>query len=513
LTCAMESFDKAATLYQKQNNSEGLAEVYYERGFVLFNLRKFSDASMQLEKALELARANSNPAQVSKTLLVLSSTSVAAGDPAKAEQQAKDGIEWARANGIESQAASGLIWLGVSYQLCGDYPEAERFYRQALELAQRDKMRRIEAWAQVQLGSLRSSQRRTDEALQFVEPAVSFFKERGYRKWLSQALPLLVRAYRDKGDYQAARKAANEQLQLGEQLGDQSQVAQSHEEIGSVLSNQDQYPEALAHYTASYEINKYLNSKVYVAYAAMHRAGELWKIGDYDGAAAAINEASVVADAPEGKYKQLAAGLHMIRGLMALSRGRFSESERESREALDLAGNEFILTAIQSRYTLGTAQVRAGAFRSGREECAAAVELANATGDPRLLSDARLALAEALLAAGEPNEAASTARRAQETFAGLNQRESEWRAWVIIANASAELGDGTAHECAVRAEAALSGLSQSWGADAYAGYLARPDILTFRARLDQLLSLKGESKWLHQKTPPSSWAAHQKRST
>ena len=114
--------------------------------------------------------------------------------------------------------------------------------------------------------------------------------------------------------------------------------------------------------------------------------------------------------------------------------------------------------------------------------------MATGTGDPQLLSASLLSSAEAMLDGGELQNALDTALRAQERFARYEKSDSEWRAWLIAAQASQRLGNKTtAHEYSSRAVAGLSDLEQKWGSEAYNGYLARSDIAYFRKQLDQLL--------------------------
>jgi tetratricopeptide (TPR) repeat protein/predicted Ser/Thr protein kinase len=487
-TCATEAFQKAEGLYQALRNLEGVTEVLYERGFLFLNGDKLHEARAELEKALQMTKTTRNKYQQIRAMLTLSSVSVVEGHSTQALQQATQAIALARDNGMENQATSGLIWLGNSFLLRGEYSNAEKYYKQALELAQRDKLRLSEAWARVQLGSLRTLQHNTDEGLRYIEQALAFYQQGGYRKYLSQTAFLLGRAYRDKGDSEAALRVFKDQLHRGEQLGDLSQVGRTHEEIGSVLSNQGQYPEALHHYDASYGIYKSLNAEVYVGYAAMHRASVLWQTCHYEETRVALDEASVIATQPDGKYKQLLAAIHMINALMQLSEWHLKEAELKSRQALDLAGTQYKVTAVQAKYTLGLARARSGAVRAGKVLCQGAVEEARSVGNLQLLAGALLASAEAMLENVEPQPALETALEAQESFARFGQQDSEWRAWLIAARASQRLGkERTTREYASYAGARLSSLEQKWGPEAYNGYLARPDIQHFRKQLNRLL--------------------------
>jgi len=484
---ALSTFQQAEALYQALSNFEGVTEVSYQRGFLFLNLVKLPDARKQLERALEMSKTTANPYQQIRTQLALSNVSVAEGHTMQAEQQATQAIEFARTNGIENQATNGLVWLGNAFLLRGEYNDAEKYYQQALELAQRDKGRLNEALALVQLGSLRSLQHNTDEASRYIQQALPFVQQGDYRRSLSKALTLLGRAYRDKGDYEGALKAFTDQLQLAEQVGDLSQVALSHVEIGNVLSSKEQYLEALNHYEDSYKMFKSLKAEIYVGYAVNDQASVLWQMGRYDEARAALAEASSIAKRPEGTYKQLLADIYLISAFLELSDWHLRESEVKSRQALDLAGTQYTDVAVQAKYTLGLAQARSGAARAGRRLCEEAVGVATRTGDPQLLSGAWLATAEAMLESGEAQRALETALLSQESFARFGKHDSEWRAWLIAGQASQRLGKETAaREYASNAIARLSNLEQNSGPEAYNGYLARPDIQQSRRQLDQL---------------------------
>jgi tetratricopeptide (TPR) repeat protein/predicted Ser/Thr protein kinase len=486
--CAAEAFQKAESLYQALGNQEGVTEVFYWRGFLFLDEVKPAEARTQLENALQMSKATGNRYQEIRALQALGSSSALDGNVVQAEQQVTEAIQLARDTGIESQATSGLIRLGDAFLLRGDYDQAEKYYQQALQLAQRDKMRVNEAWAQRQLGSLRSLQHRTDEALGYIGQAITFYQQRGYHKWLSLTLTLLGRTYRDKGDLEAALKAFQEQVQLGQQLGDQSQVGLAEVDIGNVLSSEEQYPEALGHFDESYRIFKSLEARLYLAYAAKDRASMLWQLGRAEEAKTALDEARSIAESPEGTYKQLLADIYLIGALMELSQDRLRESEAKSYKALKLAEGNYPAVAVLAKQTLGLSKARSGAAQAGRVLCQQAADTATGTNDPELILTATLANAEALLERDEMQRARETALEVEQSFARFGKQDSEWRAWLIAARASQRLGNETAaHDYASHANAVLLDLEQKWGSEAYNGYLTRRDIQKFRNQLNQLL--------------------------
>ena len=491
-TCASDAFQKAESLYQALSNLEGVTEVFCQRGFLFIYEIKPPEARAQLEKALEMTKASGNQFQLIRVLLALSRISELEGHITQAQQQATEAIQLARNYGIENQATGGLVWLGNTFLLRGDYGNAEKYYQQALQLAQRDKMLFNEAWALTQLGSLRSMQHKTEETLSYVEKPFAFFKERGYRKMLAWILTLMGRADRDKGDYDAALKAFRDLHQLGEQLGDQAQVGLADDDIGNILSYEEQYSEALRHFNESYGIFKSLKVDVYMAYAAQSRASVLWQLGRSEEARAALDEATSIAqraEHPEETYKPLLAYIHLTDSRLELSAWQLQESKVKSQKALDLAGTQYPDIAVEAKNTLALAQVRSGAPRTGMVLCTEALEIARGTGDPQLLADSLLSCAEVMLVSGDLQRALDTALQARETFARFGKQDSDWRASLIAAQAGKRLGkEAEVREYVTYANNRFAELEQKWGLEAYHGYLQRLDIMHFRNQLDQLLN-------------------------
>jgi tetratricopeptide (TPR) repeat protein len=233
-----------------------------------------------------------------------------------------------------------------------------------------------------------------------VQEALPFFQRAGHRKWLAVALTLLGRVHRDRGEYDAALRAFNEQLRIGARVGDASQEAVVHTEIGSVLKRQERYPEALDHFDKSATISTSLNAKVSVGYALMERAGVLWQLGRFDDAKSALDEATANAG-PEGAYKGLLAEIPSGPSPPLLERGPIPGIQGESQRAIDLAADQYSDIATEAAVTLGLAETRSGNARAAVRSTQKTVTMATDTGDPLLLSSARLALAEALLSVGD----------------------------------------------------------------------------------------------------------------
>ena len=487
-----DAFSKAQGIYQAMSSQEGLAEVSYQRGSMLARVRRLPEAKEQLERSLEISRGSSNEYQSIRTQLQLSNVYYAEGDSNRARTIAADAVKAAQANSIRTLAANGLIDLAYTLLARGEFAGTRSFLQQALDFARQDKSPRIEARARLALGSLSTQEGSIDEAIPHLEAALKFYQPAGYRTETSNALILLGRAYRDKGEYAVAMKAFSEQMELAKQSGDAARLAATHSSIGVLLGdNQEIYGEALPHFDESYRINTSLGARVSQGWDQANRASALWQLGRYGEARAALAQAHAIASEPDAGFKSQLAYVELIGAQMAFSLGRTAEATTRATTAFKLAERDYKDTALQARQTLALTQAISGAAKKATPLVEEAVGEARELKVPRLLSTALLASAEVRVAGGDGRGALADAQAAQKMFAAAAQLESEWRAWLVSARSILLEGDGsTAYDYATRAESSRAALQARWGDDSYNGYVRRPDIQVRLKQLGQLLGAK-----------------------
>lgn len=488
---ANDAFSKAQDIYQAMSSQEGLAEVYYQRGSVFARIRRLPEAKEQLERSLEISRSSANEYQSIRTELQLSNVYYAQGDSNRAKTIAAEAVKAAQTGNIRALATNGLIDLGYTLLARGEFADTRAHLQQALDLAQQDQSIRLQARAHLALGSLGTQESSFDEAVSHLETALKFYQPAGYRRETSNALILLGRAYRDKGEYAIAMKAFSEQLELAKQSGDPARLAAAHSSIGVLLgNNQEVYPEALPHFDESYRINRSIGSRIGMGYDQANRAVSLWSLGRYQEARASLDEAYSIATG-EAEFKPLLAYVELTGAQIALSLGKHAEATTRATAALKLAEPDYTDTALEARETLALIQTSAGAQRQATTLVEEAVGAARELKAPRLLSTALLASAEVRMANGNARGALADAQAAQKMFASAAQIESEWRAWLVSARAARLEGDhATAYDYATRAESSRMALQARWGDDNYRGYARRPDIEVRLKQLAQLLGAK-----------------------
>ena len=485
---ADSALEQAGKLFGMSNEIEGTTEVLFQRGILLGQQGKFAEARVQFNQALERSVALENNDQRIRTLQALSNTYVQTGDSPKALEYSQKAMDLARSSNMENLTTAGLIDIGNSYLINGNFAEAEKNYSEALRLAQNYKGRLNEARALLALGSLRKQQDDPQAARDYTQQALTFFQQGNYGKQMFQAYTNLGYAYVNLGDYAGAEKTFKQLLEAAQRVGDLRSIAFAHDGLGYVCNDTERFSEAVAHFTEEYRIGKSTNAPITVGYASNYRASAFWRMGDYENARVDLAEASAIA-APAGQepYKDLLADATWSTAAMNLSQRNFSGAATTAQKALDLAGNEYKITAIRARAALGLATALSGQANAGRKRCDEAVQLARAMHNPHLLSEALLALAEATLAAGDAQAAVTAAGEAQVSFNAANQHESEWRAFAIQALASDKLGDkDKARQLAAKADSIRATLEQPWGSDNYKSYLARPDVVEWIRQLASL---------------------------
>ncbi|HYJ87329.1 MAG TPA: tetratricopeptide repeat protein [Pyrinomonadaceae bacterium] len=482
---AHAAFDHAHGLFDLSSDIEGLTEVLLQRAVLLGLQGKAVEARAQLLQALEKSAALENKDKRIRVLLNLSNTEIIAGDAEKAQLYSSQALELARSNGLDNLTMQGLIDIGNSYFIKGNFPEAEKSFNEALRLSQLYKGRRSEARALLSLASLASKQGNTDTARGFFQRALPFYEQGGYRKEVFQAYIILGRAEGRNGDYDSAQRRFEQLLQLAQQAADPQSVALAQEGLGSVFLDRQDFPQALAHYNATYETLKTLNAKLNMGYIASNRAEALWQLGRYQEARAALAESQEIAE-PKGHepYKDLQLLVHLIKARLALSERKLHEASVEAKKVLGMTGTGSNSTAISAEYVLGLTQSLSGQAGEGRKHCEAAASAARNLRSPLLLSNSLLALAECALLAGDAQAASTVAGEAQQRFAAAGQNASEWRALLIEALAHEKSGDKTrSQHLALQASGILTALEQKWGNENYQTYLERPDVKESRQRL------------------------------
>ena len=472
---ATAEFDQADSLYQALSNTEGQAEVLFQRGLIASALHKLPEARAAVEKAVQLAQAISAEHQEIAATLQLGVVTYLEGNAALAEQIASEAVERARRSGLANLAARGLTDLGIARVGRGDYSGGESGFREAIDLARRFRLPRNQARAQLQLASALQEQGKSQAALQEAEPALAYYRQAGFLLETSLALTVLARAHRDLGNNVEARAEFEQLLSLAIAAEDPRQVMSAEQGIASFLFQLDQWPEALRHFEHHYEIASQLHIRDSVGLGLLNRAKVLWRLGRYRDAEKVLAEARTVSAQP-GSDIRFPSLIACYGAEMALSRNLFTEADALAQKVVRM---ESATKRIQATAgcVAGLARARGGSVQEGERLCEEAVSIASGLDDQSILLDTSLALAEILVARGQPKAAVEKARPALDSLQKAGRKEALWRCWSVLARAYRRDGDLVhAGEAAGHAAAGLAELRTLWGQADFERYRQRRDI-------------------------------------
>jgi serine/threonine protein kinase/lipopolysaccharide biosynthesis regulator YciM len=484
---ANEAFLKAENLYNAQSDYDGVAEVFYQRGYLLNIQDKLSEAGEKMKRANELAALTKNSSLQVKSLLNLSSIAYSLDDQTTARQYADQAIELARTEQLDNLATVGLIDIGNIFFGRGKLDEAESKFKQALQRAQTNDWKRIEARASLSLGSLYLQQTKAVEAIKYIEPALAFYQQNNFRKETLQGQLAIGYANDQIGNYDAAIKAFSEQLRIATELDDKSSVIWAKFYTGLALFHQEKFSESLVYFDESLNLSKSLGIDSKVGYSLLNRTQALWQLGRYNESHEATDRAMAIAGRPESGDKVLLAWTHLVKAQSDLSEQNYKSAMAESQKAIDLNGTSLDELFVQATFTKGLANSRSGAREAGNELCRKANEAATKIGMAYLSLKAKLAFAESLLANGQAQEALNVFLELQKGFEDSENISTQWQSFTIAAQASAMLGNKTeTKEYAARANQLLSKLEEIFGTENYKNYRARRDLQIYLNQLEVL---------------------------
>lgn len=474
---AEEAFRRAEELYQTLSNTEGQAEVWFQRGRLATAQRRTRDATDALDHAISLARTSGSVYQQIQATLQMSAVLHLVAKTAEAERTALGAIEQARKAGIFNLAARGQINFGNAFLVAGDYVKAETAFQEALEYARRHELRVAEARARFSLASVHSQKGQSELVIEETREAERFFRPGGFTREVVMCLQLRTRALRQMGRFQEALEGAQQQLKALPPDADKAQRADLEDGIASTLAVLERYPEALVAYQGVERVARSLDDKVGIGYVLVAEARVAGRMGDFDLAEKHLAEAVQIAGAPVAGLKALVSIISALDAELELGRGRNAQAGARAKRLLEQVTGKQQRTATEAACTLALAQARSGSGRLALQTARKAVEMADAYGEPYLKWRALAVLAESALAAGDADAARDAATRAYAAFSAAGQLESGWRAQSLLAEALRRLGDRTASgEAERQVKILLDRMRTSWPADAFARYLARPDL-------------------------------------
>lgn len=462
---ADRAFDRAHTLLTKEMNQEGLAELDYARGLAANDNGSWDEAKVFLNRSKNEALEIGSVQLQIRDLVQLSSLTYGS-DPAGAAEYAKQAVSLARNNRLDAWAADGLVRLAGVEINRGNLQDAEDSAQDALQLARQSQQPRIEAMANLTLASVMNQKHLPEQVIGPAQSALDFYQKNAYFRSAASASVLLIRAKRDKGQYQEALESGNAFLALATKSGIRPVMMQAEEVMGTILLEKEQYPDALIHFQNALS----LADPASRVYEALNSAEALWRLGLYSESDEMLNFAPA--------NWRIAVALGETREASLLSRGK-------NREAYSLGGQLFTQypkMGSEDQQQIALYRTVAEAHLGMKQQTLkdlTAVESYQQKESSAEDWTADMAIAEAGLAVGLARQAYEEATRAATHFASTGQQDSELRSVCLAAQAAKTLKDPEAYKMlSAKSVDILSRIQHTWTVQMSRTYVSRPDIQT-----------------------------------
>jgi tetratricopeptide (TPR) repeat protein len=491
---AAKDFDKAEQLYHDLNNSEGMAEVFYQRSYWQTLLRNYVVARELAQKSKGAAQQMPQAAIQLEVRAWSRLSAIDHGDSRDLDaiKEATTAIELAEQNRLgywqtDALCRLGSAHLGASYlskiskkDAAAHSEDAKKYLEQALAIAEKNKWPRLVALAQVSLATVLEVRKEIDEKdISGLGSALQFYLQFGFPTESLNPLLLLARAHDSKSEYREGLKASMDLVNRADKYGAPVQRAQAWEEVGHAQFGLQNYSEASSAFEKAVEYSPQL-----ARWEASYRANAFARLGQFDQASAALNQLS--ADEAE----DLAEETEKIQIQSAMGRGLFPEAFRLVQAALanheDLSGSDGADVRAQGAIALS----KLGRKQEAARWISEAKTLAQGNRDEE--SRAVVAYDEAVISLnlGSPKQARQAAEEALKFFQRAGQQESEWLAMAVMAEADAAIGDKKrASSESMIALDMLGKFEHNCLGSASSTYRAQAEVAENCRRLDQLRHL------------------------
>jgi serine/threonine protein kinase len=466
LPAALQNFQDAERLFQASSNYEGVTEALWGQANLMNRSGRAKEALPLIDRALSDARTVGSLYLEIRLELLQGVAWRSLGDHARAEQIASKAIDTADTEHMDNLASIALVDLGNSYMLRGDVKAAEPAYRRALDVARRGKVRGTEARALVSLASACEQAGRPAEAIGYIQAALPFYRDAGYRIEVVKTTTILGGVYTQQADYKQSIRVLGDVLPEAVKLGDPAVEERVRERLAEALGYQGDWPRAFGETEKALALLQDNGPDVRLSGARL-----LWGLGRRADSAQWLAEVERILRQNPDPADSLE--LKLLKSEIAYDDGGFAQADSLAAEALATGAAAGVETRLRAALLRTAASIRLHREDESPKDASSVVEEIDKAGLLSEAAHARLLVAEALVAAGRAGSAGAYASRALEFFEPRGIMEACWRAHLAAASGSAP-EESTRHREAARSE--LAQLKAAWPAQDIASYMARPAI-------------------------------------
>lgn len=448
---AVSLFDDAQRLFELAGNNEGVADVLTEKGRVLRDSRRLSEAQASIAQALTLARTTGSRSQEVKALFAESTVAIRGGDTVGAESRAQLGLELARRHALEVLSIRGLNDLGFAALTQYKLKEAQIYMRQAADLAERARSGQGLAQAQMNLANLAIRMGDAPGALPLVRQATAFYRSGNFREQILLGGLLEIDTLLAIGLHKEALSATERLRSDASAAGSDINVARAIERKAYIHHLQGDFRASAIDYRKACDLHRAGGRRALLAYALVNLGNVLASVAEGSQATQWAEAQDIILSL--GRSGEAIDGrLSQVRAEDFLRRGLFVEAESAARAALSKAATSSGRQAV-ALSVLASSLALQGRIASARQVAKTIDPLLDQQSVSEVYLPVRIELARVALLAGDRRSALENAVEAEVTSTRLGLLALSLRASALLR----ALGKEQAYEASRERYAAVVG--------------------------------------------------------
>lgn len=236
-------------------------DLHSKIGESLQHTGRYAEAIEEIEKSLELCRADDNKGCVARSLNLLGDTYWRTSDYEQAKKLCEESLSLARSIDDQHQIAKALKRLGVIALDQGEYDTAQERLEESLAIARKTKDHENIIGVTNNLGIVAVFQGKYEDATRYYEESLALARESGERRHIALTLMNLGTVAGEQGDLDSAVNYFEECLTIARTIGDQVTASLALSNLGFAAQLTENFDQAFFYYDESLAISRSIGNQ------------------------------------------------------------------------------------------------------------------------------------------------------------------------------------------------------------------------------------------------------------
>ncbi len=271
---AMLCFNDALSRISILNNPSLKGRVYNALGLLIMLKGNYTEAQLQLEKAVTCYEQVIDNQGIAKVYGNLGNLYFRQGEYEWAKEYFTKNISISRELNITTNPQI-VSHLGLTYMNQGNYTEGVRCQEEELIICEKHKDLIGMSTIHVNLGIVLSEKGDYENALQTLEQGLTLAQKLGNKQLTSIALGCVGNVWLQKGNFEKAQDYLSQDLTMAEELGDKQGIGIACELFAKLYSARGYFDEAIEYYERSLVLCQGLHYQKGIA-KSLHGLGEVY---------------------------------------------------------------------------------------------------------------------------------------------------------------------------------------------------------------------------------------------